>query len=207
MWVEGPRKSPAVGNCRFYDASEGFSPGHGLQRKQGFLKGKVETASSAMHAAFLPYKAPKSTKTRPYIHSVLWNLAGLCVPGWRPVKASIYMCCGLHATAHMLHRSYPLLPVARACTVLTWWNVLTGHLGLKWRLYRFQDFYGFCGATEKQLGAVSEFLLLPLLPEWWQFCRTFVEAENGYESCGWSRIFRAWLWMIWLEVPTRRRGG
>lgn len=36
--VWGPRKSPAVGNCRFYDALEGFPPGDGLQRRQSFLK-------------------------------------------------------------------------------------------------------------------------------------------------------------------------
>lgn len=65
--VRGPRKSPAVGSCRFY---EGSPPGDLLQKKQVSLKGKVETPSSAMHAAFLSYKALKytNTTTNPTVH-------------------------------------------------------------------------------------------------------------------------------------------
>lgn len=73
----GSQEEPAVGNCRFYDALEGFPPGDRLQRKQAFLKGKVETVSSAMHVVFLPYKAPKYANIWLYVHSVHWNLAGL----------------------------------------------------------------------------------------------------------------------------------
>lgn len=69
----GPRNCPAVGNFKFYGASEGFPPGDRLQRTQGFLKGKVDTASSAMLPfllSFPPYKAPKNTNTRLHVHSV-----------------------------------------------------------------------------------------------------------------------------------------
>lgn len=65
--VRGLRKSPAVRNSRLF---EGLPPWDILQRKQVSLKGKVETPSSAMHAAFLPYKALKytNTTTNPTVH-------------------------------------------------------------------------------------------------------------------------------------------
>lgn len=107
---------------------------------------------------------PQSTLT-PTVHP-------LCPlkPSWTlcaRMNTSFYL-YGFWATCHSYYSSYLLLPVTWACIVLTWWNVQTGHLGLKWRLYRFQDFYGFCGAIKKPLGAVSEVLSVPLLPEWWQ---------------------------------------
>lgn len=74
----GPRKSPAVGICGFY---EGFPPRDLLQKRQVSLKGKVETPSSAMHPAFLPYKALKytNTTTNPTVHpkSVHWNRSAM----------------------------------------------------------------------------------------------------------------------------------
>lgn len=148
--VGGPRKSPAVGNCRFYDALEGFPPGDRVQSKQGFLKSTVETPSSAMRTAFLPYKAPKYTNTT----------ANPAVCALRPVKPS-WALDDKMKTSHDFYLyvqniacdgSYSALPVATVCTALTWWNALIGHLGLQWRLYRFPDFYGFCGAIKKQLG-------------------------------------------------------
>lgn len=71
-------RAPAVRTCMFYDMSEGFPLGNGLQRTQGFLKGKVETPSSTTHAASLPYKALKYTNTA----------ANLTVPLLRPLKPS-----------------------------------------------------------------------------------------------------------------------
>lgn len=135
--VGGPRKSPAVGNCRFYDALEGFPPGDRVQSKQGFLKSTVETPSSAMHTAFLPYKAPKYTNTT----------ANPALRPPRPMKPSWALCA--KKTSHDFYlyvqniacdESYWALPAATVCTVLTWWNELIGHLGLEWRLYRFPDF-------------------------------------------------------------------
>lgn len=41
----------------------------GFKESRAFLKGKVETPSSATHDAFLPYKAPKYTNYRLYVHA------------------------------------------------------------------------------------------------------------------------------------------
>lgn len=57
-----------------------FPPGGRLQRKRGILKGKVETPSSAMHAAFLPYKALK------YANPIVHPLRPLKPPSWTPFR-------------------------------------------------------------------------------------------------------------------------
>lgn len=53
---------PAVGNCRFYDASEDFPPGDRLQRSQGFFKG--QRRDSILCACCFPsLQDPHSTRT------------------------------------------------------------------------------------------------------------------------------------------------
>lgn len=94
-------------------------------------------------------------------------------------------------TTHMF-RFYALLPVVSACIVLTEQNVLTGHLGLKWRLHRFQDSCDFCGTIKKQLG--GSFRVLSSLSD-----GSFAEQLcNGHDCCCRSRIFRMWLRVIWF---------
>lgn len=134
----GPRKSSAVGNCRFYDALEGFPPGDRVQSKQGFLKSTVETPSSAMRAAFLPYKAPKYTNTT--TNPAVCPLRQM-KPSWAPYdKLKTSHDFYLYMQNIACNGSYSALPVATVCTVLTWWNALIGHLGRQWRLYYFPDF-------------------------------------------------------------------
>lgn len=62
----------------------------GVQSRRGFLKGKVETPSSAMHSTFLPYKAPMYTNTsaHPAVHP------------HRPMKPSWALCARMETSCH-----------------------------------------------------------------------------------------------------------
>lgn len=76
----GPWKSPAVGNCRFYDASEGFPPGSRLQRNQGSGQGQSWKCVLCYACCLSSLQGPK-VHYHPTVRPLKpgWT-------GWRPVK-------------------------------------------------------------------------------------------------------------------------
>lgn len=143
----GPRKSPAVGNCRFYGALEGSETG--FKESRTSERAKLKLHPPLRHAAFLPYKAPKYTNAQLYVH-IRPIKAGVCVPAWRSVEASIYMCSGLHA--HHSHTSSGEILCSVDMVECTDWSSGTPVKTLQvsrllWLLWRYKETAG---------GAVSE---------------------------------------------------
>lgn len=169
--ASGPRKSPAVGNSRFYDALEGFPPGDGLQRKESFFKGKVVTPSSlCMPPLFLT--RPQSTLTL-CIHSVHRRPAEkTCTWTARVQQAGFWVCLG---AARLGAPSSPLPPVVRARVDMTECTDCSSETQVK--TLQISRPHGFCGAVKKQLGLG------------WGLCPASVKSGHTFKGA------ITWMWM------------
>lgn len=161
-WVRGPGKSPAVGNCTFYDPWWISFQKTVVQSQRVLSKGKVESPSCTYTCRLSSLLHPNahSHRGKPSCTSIQWNPSGLWVPGRRPVlpcaKQALLTC---DCWSFLLH----------GC-VQCW------HCGMYWLVMRdagedftgFKTSNGFCGAIKKQLGVFLVGCFLGFMC----FCRT-----------------------------------